>query len=89
MSSWADKEYEYERLYSSGRTARDIYKYIPEKVREGVTNAFADTDGYWIWLDHEEGGWVAYDGGEDCGIIHEYNITDLKDAIKTIRKGRK
>lgn len=84
--TWAEKEEAYARVYSSGRQATDLYKYIPEKAMEGVTDAFSDLDGYWIHLDHEEGGWVAYDGGSDCGIIHEYNITDLKKAIKTIRK---
>lgn len=84
MSEWILKEERYEKLYASGRQAQDIWKYIPEKFMEGVDNAFSDSEGYWIWL---ESGWVAYDGGEDCGIIHEYTITDLKDAIRTIRKG--
>ncbi len=86
MKSWADKEAIYENIYRSGRQAKDIWKYIPQKYHEGVTNAFSDSDGYWIWLNHEEGGWIAYDGGEECGIIHEYTIVDLMDAIKTIRK---
>lgn len=81
------KEEKYNDLYRGGRQAIDIWKYIPKKVREGVTDAFSDCDGYWIYLDHEEGGWVAYDGAEDCGGIHEYTIADLKEAIKTIRKG--
>ena len=83
----AEKEYQYEAAYRAGRTAKNLWKYIPAKYREAVTNAFADSDGYWIWLDHEDGGWVAYDGGEDCGMIHEYTINDIKEAIKTIRKG--
>lgn len=85
MEFW-EKEEAYEELYRHGRQAKDIYKYIPDKFIKGVTNAFSDEDGYWIWLDHEDGGWVAYDGGSDCGMIHEYNITDLKKAIKTIRR---
>ena len=88
MESW-QKEAAYEAIYSAGRQATNIWKYIPEKLKEGVTDAFSDSDGYWIWLDHEEGGWVAYDGGEDCGMIHEYTIADLKQAIKTIRKNRR
>lgn len=86
---WFEKEAAYDELYRQGRQAKDIYKYIPEKFREGVTEAFSDSDGYWIWLDHEIGGWVAYDGGEDCGMIHEYTIADLKAAIKTIRRTKK
>lgn len=83
---WGEKEAAYEKAYRQGRQAKDIYKYIPDKYLGGVTNAFSDSDGYWIWLDED---YVAYDGGEDCGMIHEYNIADLKTAIKTIRKGRR
>lgn len=81
-----DKEDRYIERYKNGQVCTNIWQYIPYKVMEGVTNAFADSDGYWIWLDYEEGGWVAYDGGEDCGIIHEFTMADLKEAIKTIRK---
>lgn len=84
--TWEEKQYEFEKRFHEGRIVSDIWKYIPSNKREGITNAFADSDGYWIWLDHEEGGWVAYDGGEDCGTIHEFTIADLKEAIKTIRK---
>ncbi len=84
--TWEEKQEAYERVYESGRQATDLYKYIPEKAMEGVTDAFSDDEGYWIYLDHEEGGWVAYDGADDCGFIHEWNIADLKEAIKTIRK---
>lgn len=84
---WADKENAYADLYRAGRESRNLWKYIPKKVHEGVNDAFSDSDGYWIFLDHEIGGWVAYDGGEDCGMIHEYTIADLREAIKTIRKG--
>lgn len=82
MEAW-EKEVAYEAVYAAGRQAKNIWHYIPTKLQEGVTNAFSDSDGYWIWLDSDH---VAYDGGEDCGIIHEYNIADLKAAIKTIRK---
>lgn len=83
---WYEKMEQYEDRYKANRQVRDIWKYIPQKKKECVTNAFSDSDGYWIWLDEEH---VAYDGGEDCGIIHEFTIVDLKDAIKTIRKGEK
>lgn len=83
---YENKEDAYARMYEAGRQATDIWKYIPEKHMESVTDAFSDSDGYWIWL---EDGFVAYDGAEDCRQIHEYNITDLKEAIKTIRKQRR
>lgn len=70
--------------FRSGRQAKNIWKYIPQNVMEGVQNAFSDSDGYWVWLEEN---WVAYDGAPDCGQIHEYTIAGLKEAIKTIRRG--
>lgn len=84
-----NKEEAYAEAFRRGTYARDLWKYIPRNKLDGVTNAFSDSDGYWIWLDHEGGGYVAYDGGDDCGTIHEYTIADLRAAIKTIRKGTK
>lgn len=84
--SFADIEISYRDRYDRGQIPSDIYKYIPKKYSQAVKNAFADSDGYWIWLNNEEGGWRAYDGGEDCGTIHEYTITGLREAIKTIDK---
>lgn len=78
---WFEKETEYESRWRSGRIPTNIWKYIPGKHRTGVMNAFADSEGYWIWLND---GYRAYDHAEDCGIIHEYTIEDLRAAIKTI-----
>ena len=88
MKEWYEKEQAYRALYRSGRQAKNLWTYIPDFVLPGVTNCFSDSDGYWIWLDFEEGGWSAYDHGSDCGVIHEYTIADLKQAIKTIAKVR-
>lgn len=76
-------ENKYEAVYASGRQAKNLWKYIPEKLAEAVDETVTDTDGYWIYLND---GYVAYDGAEDCKIIHEYNVANLKAAIKTIRK---
>lgn len=73
----------YEVVYASGRQAKNLWKYIPEKLAEAVDETNVDSDGYWIYL---KNGYVAYDGAEDCKVIHEYTVTDLKAAIKTIRK---
>lgn len=81
--SWVDKSIAYEDKWNAGTVAQDIWKYIPESKKAFVTDAIADSEGYWIWLDEDH---VAYDGGEDCGTIHEYTIADLRNAIKTIRK---
>jgi len=86
MDNWYDKEQRYYDAFDAGKVSKDIWKYIPKKYYPAVTNAFADSDGYWVWLDNENGGWRAYDGDEDCGMIHEYTIEDLKNAIKTIKK---
>lgn len=77
-----EKEEEYERRWASGRVPQDIWKYVPDKYADAVTDAFADSEGYWIWLGKD---YFAYDGGADCGSIHEYTVADLKEAIKTIR----
>lgn len=79
MQGW-QKEEAYEAIYRAGRQAKNLYRYIPERLRPAVIDALSDSDGYWIYLDAEH---AAYDG-EDR-IIHEYSITDLKRAIKTIR----
>lgn len=83
MRTWEDKEAAYWHAYGSQRTARDIWKYIPDRIRSGVSAAFADSDGYWIYL---EPGWTAYDGAEDCGVIRTFTIADLRADIKTIRR---
>lgn len=89
MVEWEEKAEAYEKVFEQGRQAKDLWQYIPQRVMAGVTDAYADSDGYWIQLDHEEGGWTAYDGAEDCGVIHEYSIADLRKAIRTIRCTKK
>lgn len=87
QAGWAAKVEAYDDAFMDGRTARNIWKYIPAKLIScgAVTNAIVDSDGYWVWLDFEEGGWRAYDHGSDCGMIHEYTIKDLKEALKTVK----
>lgn len=80
---WWEKEAYYAKLYASGKQAKDLWKYIPDKLNEAIAYTSIDMDGYWIFL---EDGWIAYDGGEDCRTIHCYNIADLKKDISTIRK---
>ena len=80
---WWKKEQRFEEALQSGRASMDLWKYIPQSKAEAVEDTATDIDGYWIWLAE---GYSAYDGGSDCGTIHEYTITDLRKAIKTIRK---
>ena len=82
---WFDKEEAFERVWQSGREAKDLYKYIPQRLKDAgaIATCDVDSDGYWIYL---EDGWFAYDAGEDCGIIHEYTVADLIKAIKTIEQ---
>lgn len=79
MSEW----YEKESRFGEHAHASNLWKYIPRKSCPAVDDAFVDSDGYWIYL---KAGWTAYDGGADCGVIHDYTISDLKASIKTIRK---
>ena len=79
MAEWHEKE----ARFGEHAPSRNIWRYIPKKLYEAVENAVVDLDGYWIYLNT---GWTAYDGGEDCGLIHDFTISDLKASIKTIRK---
>lgn len=80
---WYEKEEQWERTFSAGRQIKDIWKYIPHRLSEAVDETEVSPSGYWIYL---ADGYVAYDGAEDCRTIHEYNLADLKAAIRTIRK---
>lgn len=82
--SECDKIEQYERAYRAGKVSGNLWQYIPKRAMPGVTECFADTDGYWIYLDFYERGWTAYDHGSDCGVIHEYTIADIRKAVKTI-----
>ena len=79
MKAWHEAEESFD--YRS-RKSTDLWQYIPKKFHPAVADTLIDTDGYWIYL---EEGWSAYDHGSDCSIIHEYNISDLRVAIKTIK----
>ena len=78
-----DPESKFDMVWRNGRAATNLWKYIPNRVIDGVADATVDSDGYWIYL---ESGWTSRDGGEDCRTIHAYSIKELKEDIKTIRK---
>ena len=80
---WFEKEERYKVAYGNGRVASNLWKYIPKKVEDGVMHAYSDSDGYWVWLFPN---WTAYDGAEDCGMIHVYTIEDLKTDLRTVRR---
>ena len=63
--------------------ATDLWRYIPQKYWDAISDCDSNEDGYWVYL---EEGYRAYDGGEDCKQILCYTIADLKKDIKTIRK---
>lgn len=77
MDLW-EKEWSFE---NRRKHAGDLWRYIPAKARPYVEDVTINADGYWIYLAK---GYAAYDRAEDCGIIHEYNIKDLREAVKTI-----
>lgn len=76
---WWKKEYQFEQTFNSGRHAKNLWKYIPERLTDAIDDTAVDSDGYWIYLN---------DGWNEDGerTIHVYNITDLKNAIKGIQK---
>ena len=78
---WARKEELFETRFANGTTSKDIWQYVPRNVYSTIDDADVDCDGYWLYL---ASGFRAYDLGADCTIIHEYTISDLKEAIKTI-----
>ena len=82
MKAWHEKEESFD--YRSRKSA-DLWQYIPKKFYPAVDHVTIDSDGYWVYL---EEGWSAYDHGSDCGVIHEYTIAGLKEAIKTIENRR-
>ena len=88
MAEWFEKEEAYCEKYRQGKVCQCLWKYIPKKYEEAVSWVNTDSDGYWIYLNNEDGGWRAYDHAEDCGTIHEYTIADIREAIKTIEKVR-
>lgn len=81
--NWEDKGYTYEKTYRTGRQAKNLWKYIPDKLADAIDDTMIDIDGYWIYL---ADGWTSRDGDVDCGIIHCYTISDLKEDIATIRR---
>lgn len=83
---WEEKQEQFEKLWRSNRHAKNLYRYIPRRLAGAICWAEVDEDGYWIYLNNEDGHFRAYDGAEDCGTIHEYTIADLIAAIKTIRQ---
>lgn len=80
---WWEKEVAFQLAYERGTTAKDLWRYIPQRLMAAVDACFTDLDGYWVYL---APGWAAYDHDSDCGVIREYTIRDLLDAIKTIAK---
>lgn len=63
-----------------------ILKYIPKSKREGIKDCFRDDDGIWIFL---KNGWNADRMDNECHVIHEDCISDLKYQIAGIRKVEK
>lgn len=79
MAEWWEKEAAFEAAYASGRCAKDLWKYIPNRLVEAVDETNVDLDGYWIYL---KDGWNM-DGEK---TIHCYTVADLKEDIRRIEK---
>jgi len=59
---------------------KQVIEYVPKKLRCAVDAAWQDDDGYWISL---KPGWESCED-QECDIIHEDTIKDLKMRIKGI-----
>lgn len=79
MKEWWEKEAAFEAAYASGRHAKNLWKYIPNRFAEAIDETLVDQDGYWVYLKEE---WNM-DGER---TIHCYTVADLKEDIKRIRK---
>lgn len=60
-----------------------ILKYVPQKKKEAVADAFKDSDGYWIFL---KDGLEASNMDSGCHTIHEDTIKELRYQIGGISK---
>ena len=80
MTSAAEKERNFEDRYRRGAVCSDLYNLIPERLKSAgaIAEAFVDSDGYWIYLEH---GWNC---DEDI-VIHAYTTADIIDAVKMIK----
>ena len=58
----------------------ELRKHIPPKLLPHVTEAFKDSDGYWIWFDDNVD--TKYDPCQPCGTIHEDTIGAVKSALR-------
>ena len=61
----------------------DLMKYIPKSKRDAIRDIFRDSDGYWIFLKE---GWNADRMDQECRVIHEDYISDLKYQIAGIKR---
>ena len=74
----------FEKRHNSGRIAKNLWQYIPDRLKENgsIDGIEIDSFGYWIILNEN---FAAYDWGSGSSVIHEYRISDLKKALQTIR----
>lgn len=59
-----------------GNINDNIMRYVPKRLRPHVTDAFRDSDGYWIWFDCRVD--TKYDPFMSCGTIHEDTINQVR-----------
>ena len=64
-----DKQKRFERDYSAGKVSKNLWDYIPAKYTKYVADAFADHDGYYVFLTTGKG-------------IRAYTIADLIHGMR-------
>lgn len=78
---WFEKEEEFEARYRNGRHCKNLWKHIPDRLREAVDDCNTDSDGYWIYL---APGWDM----DTERIIHCYTIADIKEDLERVGRTR-
>ena len=60
---------------------KELLKYIPKKFHKAISDAYHDSDGYWVCL---KKGW--HDGIMDCHGIHTDTIAELREEARLIHE---
>jgi hypothetical protein len=61
------------------KPSEKLMRYVPKKLRAHVTDAYHDSDGYWINFDDSVD--TKYDPFMNCGTIHEDTIREVRERL--------
>lgn len=63
----------------TGKPSEELMRYVPKRLRPHVTDAYHDSDGYWIGFDDAVD--TKYDPYMYCGTIHEDTIREVRARL--------